>query len=145
MGNGLQRSLETRFGQSSYYEQFPLWNYAIKKEAFQILQIHQRNGQIDDNKVSIGFDEVTIFYNVSSISSLEAKLIFIKDRMKLPINEQTLELLQYKFAAIRPRGELLVRAKETITLENIIDFIKMSDEEFAKKLDIPVSRVKEEN
>jgi len=36
--------------------------------------------------------------------------------MKLPINEQTLELLQYKFAAIRPRGELLVRAKETITL-----------------------------
>lgn len=116
MGNGLQRSLETRFGQSSYYEQFPLWNYAFKKEAFQILQVHQRNGQIDDNKVSIGFDEVPIFYNVSSISSLEAKLIFIKDRMKLPINEQTLELLQYKFAAIRPRGELLVRAKETITL-----------------------------
>lgn len=48
--------------------------------------------------------------------------------MKLPINEQTLELLQYKFAVIRPRGELLVRAKETITLENIIGFIKMSDE-----------------
>lgn len=65
--------------------------------------------------------------------------------MKLPINEQTLELLQYKFAVIRPRGELLVRAKETITLENIIGFIKMSDEEFAKRLDIPVSRVKEEN
>lgn len=65
--------------------------------------------------------------------------------MKLPINEQTLELLQYKFAVIRPRGELLVRAKETITLENIIGFIKMSDEKFTKRLDIPVSRVKEEN
>lgn len=145
MGNGLQGSLETRFGQPCYNEQFPLWNYAIEKETFQILQIYQRNGQIDDYKVSIGFNEVWIFYNFSSISSLEAKLIFIKDRMKLPINEQTLELLQYKFASIRPRGELLVRAKETITLENIIDFIKMTDEEFAKRLDIPVSRVKEEN
>lgn len=65
--------------------------------------------------------------------------------MKLPINEQTLDLLQYKFSTIRPRGELLVRAKENITLENIIGFIEMSDEQFAKRLDVPVSRIKEEN
>lgn len=116
---------------------FPYEIMPLKKKLFRYFRFTKEMGRLMITKYPLVL--------MSSISSLEAKLIFIKDRMKLPINEKTLELLQYKFASIRPRGELLVRAKETITLENIIDFIKMTDEEFAKRLDIPVSRVKEEN
>jgi hypothetical protein len=48
---------------------------------------------------------------VSSVGSLEAKLIFIRDRLKLPIDTKTIELLQFKFHTLRPRGEMLVRVK----------------------------------
>lgn len=73
---------------------------------------------------------ILIWYNnwrPSSVRSLEAKLIFVRDRLKLPINMNTLELLAYSFGyTLRPRGDILVKAKIEFNESDILTYFRMT-------------------
>jgi len=60
------------------------------------------------------------------------------------MDEKTIELLGFNFnKTLRPRGDLLVRSQTAYNNDTIVGFMKMSDEEFVKKLDISLEKLKE--
>ncbi len=74
---------------------------------------------------------------IKSVRSLEEKALFINNRLKLKMSPQILELLSLNFnKTLRPRGELLVKSKSLYNNDNIVEFMKMSDQQFVEKLGI---------
>lgn len=47
-------------------------------------------------------------------------------------------------ANIRPRSEMLIRAKIPYTSEDIVDYLKCSEQEFLKKTRVPIEKYLEE-
>lgn len=68
-----------------------------------------------------------------------------RDRLKISLNAHNVEFLTFKFAAnIRPRAEMLIRAKIPYTSEDIVDYLRCTDEEFIAKTGIPNEKLQEE-
>jgi hypothetical protein len=64
-----------------------------------------------------------------SMRSLEAKAIFLKDRLALPLTDNTLEFLATKYEnVIKPRGDLIIKSKYPLVEEELCKLMKMSDE-----------------
>lgn len=77
--------------------------------------------------------------------SLEAKAIFLKDRLALPLTDNTLEFLAIKYEnVIKPRGDLIIKSKYPLVEEELCKLMKMSDEQFAQNLGLDVERVQKE-
>ncbi len=68
-----------------------------------------------------------------------------RDRLKIKLDENNLEYLTFKFGAnIRPRAEMLIRAKIPYTSEDIVEYLRCSEEEFLKKTGVPGNKLREE-
>jgi hypothetical protein len=64
-----------------------------------------------------------------SIRSMEEKVLFIVNRLQLKVDERLFPLLCVNFnSTLRPRGEILMRAKKTFNNNTIVELIQMSDQ-----------------
>lgn len=70
--------------------------------------------------------------------SLESKFLTARDRLKISFNSNNLDFISVKFAAnLRPRAEMLIRAKVPYTSEDIADYLTCSESEFLDKTGVP--------
>lgn len=61
------------------------------------------------------------------------------------MDETNLELLTFNFnKTIRPRGEILKKTQTPYDSKSIIEFMKLTNEEFMAKLKLPIEKLNEE-
>lgn len=104
----------------------PSWGLPLQGQDAAPVQIHRSDGPRSAEEVPKRLNLVTIGLS-SSVRSLESKFLAARDRLKININANNLEYLTFKFMAnIRPRSEMLIRAKVPYTSEDIVEYLKCS-------------------
>ena len=63
----------------------------------------------------------------------------------MEMDENTIQLLAFNYnKTLRPRGEMLIRSKYIYDNNNIVDLMKLTEAEFAEKLEIDIKKLEEQ-
>ena len=104
----------------------PRIGISLQGQDAEAVPVHLNDGSIPAEKTPWRFDLV-FKYRHSSVRALEAKFLVARDRLKITIGENNVEFLAFKFGAnIRPRSELLIRAKIPFTSDDVVEYFSCS-------------------